>query len=204
MDKDAIRYNTKNIDVGFHSIYLDVKYDITIKRGPSVKCNATFYVNNGTLYIESNNTKTTLSIPQVPLDIVEISTEYGSVKCIGLNCNQLTISTAYDIKIKNSQINECEISSEHGSVHILQSTINILDISASYDIDVELNDFNQINIDTTHGRANVKYNGNSLVNVNCTSTYGSVKANGPFYGDENCAKKITIDASHSIKLISRN
>ena len=40
------------------------------------------------------------------------------------------------------------------------------------------------------------------MNVDCTSTYGTVKAIGAFYGDVNCAKKIVINAAHSIKLIS--
>ena len=48
----------------------------------------------------------------------------------------------------------------------------------------------------------IKYSENQLVNVGCTSIYGTVKAIEAFYGDVDCSKKIIINAAHSIKLIS--
>ena len=203
MNKETIEnVNTQKADVGFHSIHLEAAHNITIKRGLYVKCNATFSVNNGTLYIVSENDSITLALPQVSLDTVEIDTTYDSVKCDGLTCNQLTISAAHNVKIENSQINECEISSEYDSVHIMQSTIDNLSISAAHNVSVEVNDFSKIDIESEYDGVIIKYNGNQLVNLDCTSTHGTVKAIGAFYGDVNCAKKIVINAAHSIKLIS--
>ena len=51
MNKETIEnVNTQNTDVGFRSIHLEAAHNITIKRGLSVKCNATFSVNNDTLH----------------------------------------------------------------------------------------------------------------------------------------------------------
>lgn len=87
MNKDNDRKcQYTNTDVGFHSIHLEAAHNITIKRGLSVKCNATFSVNNGTLYIVSDNDSITLALPQVSLDTVEID----------------TISAAHNVKIENS------------------------------------------------------------------------------------------------------
>lgn len=203
MNKETIEnVNTQNTDVGFRSIHLEAAHNITIKRGLSVKCNATFSVNNDTLYIVSDNDSITLALPQVSLDTVEIDTTHDSVKCDGLTCNQLTISAAHNVTIENSQINECEISSEYDSVHIMQSTIDNLIISAAHNVSVEVNEFSKLDIESMYDGVKIKYNGNQLVNVDCTSTYGTVKAIGAFYGDVNCAKKIVINAAHSIKLIS--
>ena len=195
---------TKVKNIGFQSIHLEAAHNVTIKRGLSVKCNATFTVSDGVLYANSENDSITLVIPQVELDTIEIESQYDSIKCDGLQCNQLTISSAHNVKIENSIIDRCEISSEYDSIHILKSKMSEVYLDAAHNVNVELDDFDYIEIDSQYDGVKIIYNGKELVNVDCTSTYGTVKADGPFYGDENCDKKIVIKAAQGIKLISRN
>ena len=194
----------KTTNVGFHSIHLTASHDITIKKGMSIKCNASFTVNDGVLYIDSENNSITIALPQANFEIIEIESEYGSVKCDGLNCKQLSISSPHNVKIENSCIDECQISSEYDSIHIIKSKINNANLSAAHNVNVDLDDFSYIEIESEYGGVKFTYNGTQLINADCTSKYGTVKAQGTFYGGADCDKKIIITAAHDIKLLSRN
>lgn len=191
-------------NVGFHSIHLAASQDITIKKGMSIKCNASFIVNDGILYIDSDYSGITIVLPQINFEAVEIESEYGSVKCDGVNCKQLSISSAHDVKIDNSHIDECEISSEYDSIHIINSRINNANLSAAHNVSVELDEFSCIEIVSQYDGVKFIYNGTQQVNADCTSEYGTVKARGVFYGGADCNKRIIITAAHDIRLFSRN
>ena len=191
------------MDIGFHCIHIEVAQNATIKKGASVKCNATFAVTDGVLYISSEYDGVTLIIPQVSFETIEIDTKYGSVTCDGLSCNQLSISSAQSVKVENSSVNVCEISSTYDAVHVSKSTIETLNIRAAQNVSIELDDFCYIEITSEYDSVKVKYNGNRLVNVNCSTTFGSVEAKGTFYGNTDCDKKIVISAAQNIKLLSK-
>ena len=192
-----------NVNIGFHSVQIEASQRVTIKRGATVKCDATFNVIDGVLHVFSQYDGVTLVLPQVALDTVEIDSEYDSVKCEGLHCNKLLISAAHNVKIETSIINECEISSEYDSVNVFKSTINTLNISAAQNVNVELDDFCYMEIESEYNGVKVIYNGNQLVNVDCASSFGSVKVNGPFYGGPECGKSIVISASQDIRLLGK-
>ena len=193
---------TKN--VGFYSIHLEAAQDIVIKKGMYIKCNESFSVNDGVLYIDSKIGGITIALPQANFDMVELESEYGSVKCDGVHCKQLTISSSQGVKVENSCLGECEISSEYSSIRIIKSKIGNANLSASQYVNVELDDFSYVEIESEYAGVKFIYNDSQLINVDCNSEYGTVKAQGAFYGDENCDKKVVATAAHDIKLLSRN
>lgn len=192
-------YNPNN-QLGFNCINIEGDGAIIIKTGDSLKCNASYSINNDVLSINSTNNNITLVLPPLPLNNVNIKSKYDSVKYDGLLCNQLIISSSQNVLINNSIINNCRISSKSDSVNITNSNINNLNINASNNVNVELNDFSYVEIKSENDSVQMKYNGNRPVNVDCTSSHGSVKINGPFSGGKNCKKKIIITASNDIKL----
>ena len=194
----------KTTNVGFHSIHLTAVHDITIKKGRSIKCNNFFVVNDGVLCVSSETGSITLSLPQTDFKTIEIESKAGSVKCNGMSCKQLTISTSCNVIIKNARVNdECNILSQNDSIYIKKSKIDKAHLNAKQIVNLGLDDFSYIEVKSECDGVNFTYNGTQVIHASCTSKYGTVKARGAFYGGADCNKKIIVSATQDINLRSR-
>lgn len=145
------------------------------------------------------------SIELVAEDEVTLTTG-GNIQCIGsffIKSGTLYVSSesgSIVLTLPDIPLDVVTIEA-HGDVSVSISTIKQLKITTENSINAELDDFDSVELESSDGEVTFKYNGDSTVCAQCSSSEGEVISTVQFWGDESCDKKLVIEASTGIKLM---
>jgi len=97
-------------------------------------------------------------------------------------------------------IETISVESENGSIHVRDVCSKEFILRADFNVEIKTVSFEKIDISSENGSVRIKYKGTGEVYADCHSENGTIKTKGPFYGTEECERKIIVNADFNITL----
>lgn len=190
-------------ELGFNSIKISANGKVVLNVGTTFEVKGDMQVTDGVLFLFSEVSGVSLTIPKAHLNRIEILSEYSSVECNEIEADEIQIQAGNKIKLTNTKAKQTYLGSEYSSIIINNCELEIAKIIASDKVKASVIDFCEIAISSEHSNVKFEFLKNETVCAECESSSGEVYIKGLFCGDKKCKRKLYISAGDKIDLVSR-
>jgi DUF4097 and DUF4098 domain-containing protein YvlB len=105
-----------------------------------------------------------------------------------------------DLVLPDVKIDKLSARTENGSIRARDVCSKEYLFKADLNVEIKTVSFEKIDISSENGSVIIKYKGTGEVYADCHSENGTIKTKGPFYGTEECERKIIVNADFNITL----